>query len=204
MTDLVKYLYEKFLMRDLLGKVVPGLLFIFCLSHALEIDPRLFLTKFPIPEWLYGLMIFGISILAGLGLQVIGETLLLVSAHPHPISILWQPRKGREARRLFRKRMSDFSKGQNEAQKEQRERYVYLIEGSGNLSLSFLSASITQLGNPKMAISFIGLFVLFLFVHKIHVSRQAHYEIAIIRGRGEKLKSDYSKRKIRIYVGEEI
>ncbi len=87
MIELAKTLYEKFFMRDALGKVTPGFIAILALVHASGIEPVDLMADVPAEDpWLLVVYvpIIPACYLVGLGLQTVGEYLALHSANPRP------------------------------------------------------------------------------------------------------------------------
>jgi hypothetical protein len=88
MGDLAKILYEKFFMRDLLGKVGPGFVATFAVLKTLDVDVT---AVVPRKEALWLLWVAALPALyiAGLALQISGERLGLHSASPKPRFLLF-------------------------------------------------------------------------------------------------------------------
>jgi hypothetical protein len=96
----------------------------------------------------------------------VGEVLGLHSAHPRSLSIL-RTNQGQEARRLFRARQALFQKRAEESQKKQRERYVCLKEGSGNLSLSLFMLAAAVYEHRSVAITLTAIAAVLYYTHLV-------------------------------------
>jgi hypothetical protein len=205
MGDVVKVLYERFLMRDLLGKVGPGFVAVAAVLTALQINiPALLPDEKTL--WLLWVAAIPILFLAGLALQILGERLGVHSASPRPRYYLYffsTRGRWREANQDFDRRVALFRNipppSSTADAQAQRERFVYLKEGSGNMGLAILVALICLLtgGLPWTDIRCVLLLVLsfVLFTsHCMHARRQALFEIHVLNGiqttAGIKLLSD--------------
>jgi hypothetical protein len=76
-------LYEKLVLRDLFGKVVPGIAFMLCMAMGLcgsDLTGRI-LRGMPTPLWLSTL---GFAWLLGFSFQYFGERIGLLKSHPPP------------------------------------------------------------------------------------------------------------------------
>lgn len=179
MGDFAKILYEGFFLRDLLGKIAPGGIVMMALFLTV---PDVLKQALSVPDgigWFFGLVLFAASLLLGLALQILGEFLGLLSAHPRP---LWFRRteRGQEARRLFRARDALFPKKAEKSQKGVRERYVYLKEGSGNLAFAFFMLAGALYGHPLAAIILAIIAAVLYYTHVVHRTRQAYYEMNVL------------------------
>jgi len=188
MGDVVKVLYERFLMRDLLGKVGPGFITTFSVLSALKINITALLPDEK-TVWLLWVAALPILFLIGLALQIIGELLGLHSASPRPRYYLcFFNTRGRwcDVNLDFDRRLSMFRNAPSgslspDAQ-AQRERFVYLKEGSGNMALAFFVAltCLRTTGVPwkDVGLLLLALLSLALFAsHFMHAKRQAVFEI---------------------------
>jgi hypothetical protein len=189
MGDFVKVLYERFLMRDLLGKVGPGLITAFSIISALGIDLIGLLSAARKTMWLFWLAALPIFFIIGLAVQIVAELLGLHSASPRPRYYLiifsswgaWRDVNIDFDRRLALLRNAPSNALSSDAQ-AQRERFVYLKEGSGNMAAALIVTLVCILVE-KAPLSYDGilpvvLFCLALFAsHFIHAKRQAIFEI---------------------------
>ncbi|MFC2142699.1 ankyrin repeat domain-containing protein, partial [Acidobacteriota bacterium] len=72
MKDMLQFLYEKFLMRDIIGKLTPG--FIVLLTFYYSLNDSIFHTSLKDPSFKIAVwLIFPISYLIGIILQIVGE-----------------------------------------------------------------------------------------------------------------------------------
>ncbi len=187
MSDLTKVLYEKFFMRDLLGKVGPGFVAIVSILKVLNVDVS---TLMPGKEttWLLWVAALPIIYMVGVSLQILAELVGLHSASPKPRYVLFKLSTGDWCKanddfdlRLTKIRNATSDKWGDGA-KEQRERFVYLKEGSGNFAVASFIVILTLLfDKPKEHFSEI-IILIFLSIamyasHIIHAKRQARFEI---------------------------
>jgi hypothetical protein len=145
--EFANILYKNFFLRDLLGKIVPGAIAFLALYSIIPKDAVSIVSIPHTFDWLLGLVLFVSFMLFGTCVQTIGELLGLHSAHPRPLVAFLRNEKGVTARDLFRGRMARFAKEANDTEKEQRERYIYLKEGTGNFALALLISHFTNIGS---------------------------------------------------------
>lgn len=187
MDNLASVIYEKFFMRDLLGKLTPGAISMLAVFYLLVPDAfnTLYMKSWP---WIFWLLAIPLCLLAGLGLQIMGELLGVHAASPFPQWVVFVRIGGRwdRANRQFRTRQAIFLTTPDgklpRAVQAQRERLVYLREGSGNLALALavwlgilMIKPIEGFGANVRASLFIVIAVL-LFCHFLHGARQAIIE----------------------------
>ena len=209
MNDFAKTIYEKFFMRDLVGKIVPGAIIFFT---AYTIIPKPLFIAFSFPKylnWLVGVILIASFLIIGLCVQMFGELLGLHSAHPKPLRVLFRKtKKGKKARELFDDRNEKIDQPKiSDYAKDRRERFVVLKEGSGNnavaLFISFL-AFITKFSfktNWQFYIIILILSILCYWSHVVHRSRQAYYEIKVLKLKDHE---DYNKESIKKYIGSKL
>lgn len=187
MGDISKVLYEKFFMRDLLGKVGPGFVAVISVLKVLNVDVS---TLMPGKEttWLLWVAALPILYMVGVSMQIIAELVGLHSASPKPRYFLFKLSTGDwcKANDDFDFRITKISNATSDkwgdGAKEQRERFVYLKEGSGNFAVASLIVVLTLLfDKPKEHYSEI-IILIFLSIamyasHIIHAKRQARFEI---------------------------
>ena len=126
--------------------------------------------------------------MVGLSLQILAELVGFHSASPRPRYVLFKLSTGNwyKANEDFDFRLTKIRKSSSEewgdGAKEQRERFVYLKEGSGNFAVAILVVVVSLfIVQPKEHISEI-IILLFLSLvmyasHIIHAKRQARFEI---------------------------
>lgn len=193
MSDFANIIYEKFFMRDLLGKILPGFIVTITLFSICGIQNFSDLIPFEEIRPILWVIILPWSLLTGLALQILGELLGLHSSSPRPKRLLFF---FRPCNKIWRKVNEDFKERFDKLKnasdiewtknsKEQRERFVYLKEGSGNLSLSllFLFVYLISSGEKFFIIPFsLLIFSLFLYwSHLLHATRQARFEIGVLK-----------------------
>ena len=201
MSDIIKVLYEKFLMRDLLGKVSPGFVAVATVLSALDVKIA---NLFPDERFLWILWVSALPVLflVGLALQIVGEFIGLCSPSPRPRYILfrvgnlicWGLHKltkcdiflnWRNVNEDFDQRVSIICSAPKEVLEghfqANYERFVYLKEGSGNMALVLFVVWIWLLQNTKWTdircIFLVALALALWASHWLHAYRQAKFEI---------------------------
>jgi len=185
MADFAKILYEKFLMRDVLGKVAPGGIVVLILLQAIGY-PLSVLSTLKLPEsGLAYFIVLPLFYLIGVALQIIAELLGLHSASPRPRYVFFRPATGNWAKlnEDFDARLAIIKSAPTDkwidGAKEQRERFVYLKEGSGNMAIALLIAAVILLVKIQGYL-FLICFTISIILYKSHImhaERQAKYEI---------------------------
>jgi len=209
MAEFANILYKQFFLRDLLGKIVPGAIVFLALY---SIIPKETVSVVSMPDsldWLLGLVLFASFMLFGICVQTIGELSGLHSAHPRPLIAFLQNEKGVKARNLFRERQARFGKEANDSQKEQRERYVYLKEGTGNFALALFISAFAVWGQWQLMILMVLISVLAYFTHMMSRSRQGYYEMKVLglmpkAGEKNEQETRYIQEDIDKYIGREL
>ena len=202
MDSLLKVLYEKFFMRDILGKVTPGFIIVLTLLYFFGFTDYISNPNVqPKGPFLFILYIIAIPIcyLFGLGLQISGEIIALHSPSPKPLSFfcVYRRKSWIKAFNEHRDRLAIINTKISEDNlradiKAQRERFLYLKEGSGNLALALLFVSIIMIIKKPMSpiilenrLSLIIILIicslLLEITHYLHGSRQASFEIRALR-----------------------
>ena len=187
MSDFAKVLYEKFFMRDFMGKLGPGAVVLAMVGYML-CGEGLAISRIPTALlWVAGLPF---AYLIGLGVQILSELLGMHSASPAPRYILFSPTKF-SANTELDTRMALISKATDTEwtvnAKEQRERFVVLKEASGNMSMAVLIGLVLAwfgLGGTNISVflkvaGIVVVCVLYLS-HLIHANRQANYETNVL------------------------
>lgn len=194
MSDIVKVLYESFLMRDILGKVAPGFVSVYAGAAAFSIETTQYLPD-ERALWLLWVSALPILFLVGLAVQIASEFIGLHSASPRPRYVLlgignliakkmcwnnWTSVNRDFDRRLALLRNPPTGELGAEFQ-AQRERWVSLKEGSGNMATALLIAgttlawkSDTCFGEPVVLIC---VSLILYSSHFVHSHRQAVFEI---------------------------
>ncbi|MEW6410415.1 MAG: hypothetical protein AB1488_09955 [Nitrospirota bacterium] len=203
MSDLAKILYERFFMRDVLGKVTPGFIVLLTFLHLfgvnqLPIVPDMKLEG-PIQVVVY-VIIIPVCYLLGLGLQIFGESFGLHSPSPQPLKFLlvlrlpsWAEAYNEHRNRLSMINTKIADKDVRADVKSQRERFVYLKEGSGNLALAFAGLATALLFKSPDALKnesgtviglLFGLAAILEVSHYLHGARQSGFEIRALHEAG--------------------
>jgi hypothetical protein len=187
MSDVIKVLYEKFFMRDLLGKIGPGFAATVAVLKALNVElTSLMLGKDAL--WLLWVASIPIIYIIGLSLQILAELVGIHSASPKPRYIFLKSSTGnwKKANDDFDLRLTKIRKATSiewgDGAKEQRERFVYLKEGSGNFAMASIIVIISLLFKKPIEqmcdiFILIGLSLVLYASHVIHAKRQARFEI---------------------------
>lgn len=186
--EILSIIYDKFYLRDLFGKMVPGLIFIgatyttanyFCLVP--DIKTGIFL----------GIVLLGISWILGFCIQSFGEWIKLIRYLPKS-----------ETQSEFYAQYLDFLKKATMAEKENVERLVVIKEACGNFCSAIL---VTSIFVHLMIINICGfgviidyiwslwslyLIIIFIFIflfrmHREHVNRQSEFMKAVLSNKGE-------------------
>lgn len=197
MGDLAKVLYERFFLRDLLGKVAPGYFAMLALFAVVGGDGRATLgVGHPGDQgWLLWVSALPAVYMVGLALQVLGEFIGLHSPSPKPRYVCFFKATGlwREANADFDDRLAIIRNAAAErltaGAREQRERFVVLKEASGNAALSILVVLVTgvlnDVTNSRPTWVVLSLLAAILLVsHFLHGQRQARFEINVLRDVG--------------------
>ena len=188
MKDFFKFLYERFLMRDIIGKLTPG--FIVFLTFYYSFEDTIFHNILVEQHWKVGIwLIFPISYLIGLILQITGELLGLHWSCKAPKYILFVPTG---CIRFFKKyheehlnNTRDLSLIDEDNVRILDERHIALKEGTGNFSLALLvlitvGTLTDNLDISKYIIPLIVLCLLGLISHYVFMRRQIAYEIKVL------------------------
>ena len=210
MNDFAKTIYEKFFMRDLVGKIVPGAI-IFFTAYTIILKPLDLQFSFPeYLNWLVGVILFASFLIIGLCVQMFGELLGLHSTHPKPLQIFFiRTKHGKKARELFDDRREKIQHSSNitDSSKDQREHFVVLKEGSGNtavaLFISFLvfNTKFSFKTNWQFYLIILILSILRYWSHLVHRSRQAYHEIKVLKLKG---RNNYDEESIEKYIGRKL
>jgi hypothetical protein len=192
MDTLARALYQKFFLRDVVGKIAPGGIVILALVQSLE--------ALQVRGFAASLVLLALFFLIGLALQVIGELVGLLSASPKPHHVLflpvgwlqrilplfthwWQVNED-ATERLVRLQCASA----HEIAPEALAYWEYLAalrEGAGNLSIGLFVASLLAASESGQfgALALLSFFVL-LAAHKLFAKRQARFEITILARAG--------------------
>ena len=185
--------YERFLMRDLLGKFTPGFIVVISLMYILA-PKQLPFPLFKELAWLYWIAAFAACHSVGVGMQVVGEWLGLFWMAPLPKQLLilynakfpfirdlnfMQSAKMTGAYEDSVQRDSMIMTAKDgelpTSAREQRERYVYLKEATGNMALALLVTAVMT-KSLTLLIIVAGLWV----SHLVYAGRQGIHETVIL------------------------
>jgi hypothetical protein len=176
--DSIKYLYEKFILRDLLSIVAPGfivslsiLLFPFSLTQILS-----FLKEIP---FLIYIPIYGVIFIVGFAIQCFGARCRIIRFH------------NRVTDKNYYKKLVGFLKAtkDNNIMRDNWERFVVLKQMCGNGSLAIFISALLILTNsriqPKIPLVIeivppLALSAFLLWSHYVHLNRQMDWEDANI------------------------
>ena len=170
--------YDKLVLRDLFGKVVPGMGFIFSAIAGLEgiAAAELVFAKLEVfPRF----VVLGAAWLAGFALQYLGEVLHVLRTHPHG-------EDGKQTRDTFFPEWIAFHNQATPHEKIHAERLNVIKEACGNAAISllcamaFLVVGMMQRGQPlDTAITVLALGAIVAFclwrMHVIHVERYGDF-----------------------------
>jgi hypothetical protein len=189
MDTFARILYQKFFLRDVVGKIAPGGLAVLAVTQNLE--------RLQSGGALLAFIALGVFFLLGLGLQVVGELIGLLSASPKPHHVFllpvgwlqrlpmcahwWRVNEDATERLL---RLQCALPGQVSAEALAYWEYLAsLREGAGNLALALL---VTAVSFETGAIGVVALLLFFLLwsSHKLFAKRQARFEISLLARAG--------------------
>ncbi|MGE0680313.1 MAG: hypothetical protein AB7P69_05320 [Candidatus Binatia bacterium] len=188
MDAFARVLYQKFFLRDVVGKIAPGGVVVLALAQNLE--------TMRTPGLPLGLVLVALFFLIGLVLQVIGELLGLLSASPKPHHLFllpvgwlqrilplftrwWQVNEDATERSV---RLLGVSSHQIVPEAFAYWEYLSALrEGAGNLAVGLLAAVLLVASENGQfgVLALLGFFVL-LAAHKLLAKRQARFEITIL------------------------
>ena len=131
---LIDALYSRFLLADVLGKILPGLVVLYSLVATFpSLDPALKVLE-PLGPWKWAVLV-GLSWPLGLGIQGLGQWIRLADEF-------------RDLPEWYRQR-AKFQRVAKEAEIEQISRLLILREAAGNACTALLAAlAIPALGRP--------------------------------------------------------
>jgi hypothetical protein len=189
MDTFARILYQKFFLRDVVGKIAPGGVAVLAVVQNLE--------RLQSGGVLFAFVALGVFFLLGLALQVVGELIGLLSASPKPHHVLllpvgwlqrlpvcahwWQVNED-STERLTRLQCALPGQISTEALAYW-EYLAALREGAGNLALALLVAAMSfETGSIGMVA--LLLFFLLWSSHKLFAKRQARFEITILARTG--------------------
>jgi len=168
MGDTIKYLYEKFILRDFFAKIIPGFVILLSIATILTEKSPIYLITL-VPNWnthLF-LLIAGLSWVLGFVAQEIGRWFRVLRTEDPVNKLITLARL----------------KGEEDL-KHQRERHVVIKEATGNLAMALvvlLVVSLVKIPNMILRVSVaIGVPALILFVrHRYMAKRQTEIDIEI-------------------------
>lgn len=192
MDTFARIFYQKFFLRDVVGKIAPGGIVLFALMQNLEVLGEKGLTA--------SLVLVAFCFLIGLVLQIIGELLGLLSASPKPHHVLLLPvgwlqrvlplfthwwQVNEDATERFVRLHCASARQIAPAAFAYWEYLAALREGAGNLSLGLLMASLfTASESGQFGVLALLSFFVLLATHKLFAKRQARFEITILARAG--------------------
>ena len=146
--------YDKLILRDLFGKIIPAIIFIFAIItvvFGLDTIPRL-IDNMTFPLWM---VVIGFAWLIGFALQYVGEVTRLLLTHPvKPDS--------RESRQSFYPKWAKFQNIAKHYEKLHAERLNVIREACGNAAISLLITALIFFGKLLKEGKLLHLPVLFL------------------------------------------
>jgi len=184
--------YQEFLLRDIFGKVVPGMLVIVSL-FVVGTDLSTVVTKaLELPWWLWGIAI-GPAWLFGFAVQSLGEMLWFLRYFPAPAA---NEKEEEHFKKMYRELREFWSKGSPRDQRHL-ERFVVIKEACGigacglGLSLVLLGANdvIRVLHDQApvdphrvlIAIALAGCVVSLGRMHRCHIFRQKWFQEVVLQ-----------------------
>ena len=177
MSEILDYLYSRFLLRDLLAKVVPGLITLFCIFAVFMRKPLWDLKIiFILPDLALILIIYSISFLAGMLLQFITMRIGLSVIH------VWPGGEGVSRTEMSLLRAYKFVRksASNDHLARVRERYTILKEMSGNFAGAFSVALISILvryslyRSPDLQSLYVMVPILALLIYSLRTQNRFH------------------------------
>lgn len=199
MNTFARILYQKFFLRDVVGKVAPGGIVIAALLLSLDLSVADLLSAPKVVRWLIAPVGFACCFLAGVGVQVAGELLGLLSASPKPHHMLllpvgwlrrlpscaqwWQINED-SAERLVRIRCAAAEEVSTEALAHW-EYLSALREGTGNLALALLvvvgsCATASEAVPTGIVVTLLCFAWLLWAAQSLFAKRQARFEITLL------------------------
>jgi hypothetical protein len=187
-------LYDKLILRDIFGKVVPGTLLISAVVVSLS-GPDVTYQLIDKMTFVLWMAVIGFAWLIGFALQYIGERLRLLRTHP-------PGRDSSETRQAFYPKWAKFQRLATDYEKLHAERLNVIKEACGNASISLLLTSLVfcakliKDGNMKslIALLFVGFVLAIAFclwrMHIIHVERYGEFVENTIQFRDHNRDSD--------------
>jgi hypothetical protein len=180
-TDVVGSLYDRLVLRDFLGKVVPGTLLVTtgywaCLSSS----PTLVATVVHVSQAPWGLWVLLASLgwIVGVAVQAAGEIVGV---------ILYYPRGVTEAE--FMRKLVALEKASSGA-RQAHERLVVIKEACGNAGIALVLSMLLilfrlwrgqALGRALLAVLALVAAAALLRMHRLHVARQQLWVEAVVR-----------------------
>lgn len=211
MNDFAKVLYEKFFMRDFLGKLGPGAIVAVLFWKALASNSSISELA-NIPGFILWVVGVPLAYSLGLGLQILAEFIGIHSGSPAPRYILFFPTKF-AANADIDERIALIGNADDsqwtDTNRSQWERYVVLKEAAGNMGSALLVFLIlfatgllgSELVGGKVLWVFGGVFTACCFMsHWIHANRQANYEIRTLELKDLITKEKAEKMKTRTWL----
>ena len=185
---MLQLLYERFLIRDIIGKLTPG--FIVLLTFYYSLNDSIFHISLKDPNFKIAVwLIFPISYLIGIILQIVGELIGLHWTCRAPKFILLFPTGGigyfKKYHEELLNNVRDLSLMAGDTVRILDERNIALKEGAGNFSLALLVLIVAGFISPNLDTSRYAIPLTILCVsgfvsHYVLMRRQIAYESKII------------------------
>ena len=178
-SDVVSAFYDRLILRDLLGKVVPGsIVTVAAYAACLSTAPSLVATVIHLGQAPLGLWVVLASVgwFAGVALQAAGETLRVIRYYPRHVTL------------------PEFMKGLVELHdasaqlRQAHERFVVIKEASGNGAVAIVVASVLiglrmwrgqPLGHWWLGALALLVAVALFRMHRLHLDRQREWTRAV-------------------------
>lgn len=177
LTTLFDAFYNRFVLRDLFGKIIPGAIILFAISIIVIGSPeRILCCLISFSFWLW-IILISLSWISGIAVQSVGETIKWIRYFPK-----WKDDKKKEKLDLdtWYDMYNEFLNKVSLPERAQHERYIVIMEVSGNGSVAFLISLFLLVSNGLIksfliiAIVLVLIFFLF-FMHRKNVKRQYKY-----------------------------
>ena len=210
MEEVTKILYEKFFMRDLLARIIPGLLVVVALlKHKNAVAQITWMADQDIPNWLLGILIIGTSYFVGLSLQNLAEFLGAFSTYTSPRFFLFIHVKNlpwgwcKKAQIVGQHSAKRFAVIRTQADKlgsevlTQRERFAYLRDGSCVFSMALSVVCLIEwlsVGfNIAVMIPVLTMIIVLFLSHLKYREKLALFEISVLRESGLMSEEEINK-----------
>jgi hypothetical protein len=178
LSSILDKIYEKFLLRDIFAKIVPGLILIVTVFYVVTGDIAK-IEKLTQLSWISWIILIGFEWIVAFGIQSIGEALKLIRYYTDNY----------DSDERWYIDYNKFLSKATPAEKSNCERFVVIKEATGNLSLSIFISTVLILIKLLLTdfniIKNTGFWLISIFVfifgvflqrmHRVHVERQCKY-----------------------------